>query len=209
MGDAKESPRVAVQAVDEPFDLVLVKIVGRLVEEKDVLFLEKHLGQESLLPLARGKLGEGGIQFILGEGEAVDQVADFLLKGIEAAIQKLFLEAGSPVQGLFVPVCPFFVETFHLLFLFEKGLEDPVEVINDRLGSPFFEFLVEIRIGHAARPADLALVGDELPGEKLQKGALPGAVMADEDRVFALVKLEGNVVVELFVRVGKGEVFHC
>ena len=73
---------------------------------------------------------------------------------------------------------------------------------------PFLEFLVEVGKRNAARPIDAATVGQELAGQELEEGALPRAIMADEDGVFTFVQLEGDAVVEFFVRIGKGYVLN-
>ena len=58
MADQNESILVFVQITLQPFDMLRIQIVGRLVQEQDIRLLQQELSQQNLGTLAAGQFGD-------------------------------------------------------------------------------------------------------------------------------------------------------
>ena len=57
MGDQNKGILILLQITLQPFNMLLIQIVGRLIQKQDVWLFQKQLSQKHLGTLAAGKLG--------------------------------------------------------------------------------------------------------------------------------------------------------
>ena len=57
MGDQNKGILILLQITLQPFNMLLIQIIGRLIQKQDVRLFQKQLSQKHLGTLAAGKLG--------------------------------------------------------------------------------------------------------------------------------------------------------
>ena len=77
MGNQNKGMLVVLQELGEPFDMLNVQIVGRLVQQQNLGVLQQQLSKQNLAALTAGKLAYVFIQTDAAKTEAVGKFFDF------------------------------------------------------------------------------------------------------------------------------------
>ena len=77
MGNQNKGMLIVLQKLGEPFDMLNVQIVCRLVQQQNLGVLQQQLSQQNLAALTAGKLAAVFIKTAAAKTEAVGKLFDF------------------------------------------------------------------------------------------------------------------------------------
>ena len=185
---------VAAQKAFEPLHALKVEVIGGLVEQKQVGFANKQLGErDAHLPAAREIAGMAGHVVFL-EAQAEQHAAHLRFKAISAerfvALARTAARGKLLGSGIFVQAC---LELMEALF----GLKDFLLARNDLVenGAVFHldGFLLQIAHDGALGEHHIARVGIFVPGNDLQHGGFTRAIRADQRQSIVGLKAKARV----------------
>ena len=197
MGNQNKGMLVILQEFGEPFDVLHVQIVGGLVEQQNLGVLQEQLRQQHLAALTATKLAHVLIEADTAQAEAVSKFFNLAVQGIKAGMLQLRLDFAHSVHHfihfLRSSITHFFVIIQHLLLLFIKSIKGGVQHLAN--GHPLLQGALLIQIAHSglARPLHLAIIGQHVARNDIQKGGFTFAVSTDQAYMLAPLQLEGNI----------------
>src|SRR5690606_8130360 len=202
----------AVPATEEllkPLEHLEVEVVRRLVEKEEVRVGQQRLGEGDSGLLATAEAGDGIIELVLREAEALQDFVGAVLDvvaagGLEADAQPVVLlherfkidaRLGHLVLDLAHP----------LLHLKDRREGEP-GLVAQRVIAREVRLLRQVGDAQTSSRDDLARVRMLDTGDDAEHGRLAGAVDADKGDVLPLLNLERDIGEDLVRDVGLGEI---
>ena len=214
MGNQNEGVFVLLQESGEPDDVLVVKIVGGLVQNKDGRVFQKKLDQQNLGSLSAGKVGYILVKSDVSKAEASGHFFDLCIQLIKSAVLQNLLDF-SRIFHHFVH-CFVRFGTCHILIKLEHFCLQLIHVVESgpqhlSYGSAFFQhrMLVQIANRYMAGPGDITLVGHDFSCNYIQKGGLAFTVGSDKPDVLAFKQAKRRVFQNLARAETVGYFFNC
>ena len=188
----------------QPFDMLDVQEVGRLVQKHYVGIFENELCQHNFGSLPARQRADDFIQSECGNAQASRNLFNARIYLVKAFVFQLFEHAIAAVYHLF----EFFLIGYRRHFLVQSGqffinvvqvIERRFEIFHNSQATVDVGVLIEIVVSYAAVPYNLAFVITYITGDDVDKSTLAGTVKSDNADVFAVVDVERSVFEKLFV----------
>jgi hypothetical protein len=213
VGDEDDRKGIELQILFQPVARLDIQMVGRLVEEQHVGFLQKEPGQGDPHLPAAGELAAFPLPVRGGESEAGQDISDFRLHGVPSLEAELFLEVSQARQQ--VVVTGFVVgERFQSAGEIVQFQFDPLQFIKGghrfgEEGTPSCNNAVlgEITDGCPFGELYLAAGVFHKTGDDPHEGRLARAVFTHEADPFSLFQVPVDIGEERFPRELLGEMF--
>ena len=194
MRDEHERALVLLEELLQPVDSGKVKVVGRLVEKKQVGMRGEDAAQLSAHPPAAGERGERLRELFHGEAESSERHLHARLEVVPAEMLERGLHLPVLLQHALVAGVQLLLQLAHPRVKLVESRHAAQRILEQRL-----VWRVGLRIlprGAYARTLldhELAVVGGHLSEDDLEESGLAGAVRPHHAHALALVHAEADV----------------
>lgn len=199
--DDDEGILVIRQVVLEPFDVLGVEVVRRLVEQQDLGVLEQELRQEDLRALTARELVDLALEPDVAQAEAARDLLDARIDRVVAARLEDVLDVADILHELVHllrrGLAHLVVSREHLLLERHEMVKRRAQRLPDRHARLQHRMLVEIADLRALRPGHLPRIRRQLARDDRHERRLALAVRTDQRHMLPLQQAERHILKDL------------
>ena len=173
MRNQNKSIFVIIQIPFQPFYMIFIEIIGRLIQKKNVRLFQQQFGHQNLCALAAGQFRDVSVQTDFLETESTGYLVYFCIDQIKIMLVQQILICTGFIQQIF----HFFRGGFrhpvkhpvHFLLHFKEKFKSRFEHIT--YGHSFFKnsMLIKVTYAYIFSPFHSSLIGHQLSGDNVHK----------------------------------------
>ena len=197
MGNQNKRILIIQKVPLQPCDMLLVQIVGRLVQKKDIRFFQKEFCQKNLRSLTAAQICYVTFQSQIQKSQRSCNLFHLGVDHIKVMKGQLILNISQflhqCIHFLRIRTSQHIADFVHTLLLLKKGIKSRFQHVTD--GHAFFQdrMLIQIACPDIFCPFHLALIRHQLPCHNIHKSGFSFSIGSDQTNVLSFQKTEGHV----------------
>ena len=174
MGNENEGILILLKVTPEPLDMLLIQVVGGLVQQEDIRFLQQQLSKQDLCPLPAGQLCHVLIHADVRKAQSPSHLLHLCVDGIEIMGHQKFLDRSQLLHHGFHLTLRRFSQTvadlIHLLLHLKQERKCAFQRLADCHALFQDGMLVQISHAHTLGPLYLSLIRLQFPCDNVHEG---------------------------------------